>query len=200
MTEESSAEQRVYTTGQVATLCGVKTITVVRWIKRGELEAYSLPGRGDRRIPREALLRFLERNNLPVPPAIMPPSLRVLILGKEALKRRAMIKALREQHIEVRVLSESFQAGMEIEARRPDLLIVDLSCSSLDGLGIIRWVRQCKHLEAIQILAMKALSDRTLKRAHKAGADQALRGMADALTLAGFLGQRLAPRGQTAFA
>ncbi len=42
--------QDVLTTGEAARICGVNFRTVLRWIDRGLLPAYKLPGRGDRRV------------------------------------------------------------------------------------------------------------------------------------------------------
>ena len=37
----------VYTTGEIAKFVGVNFRTVIRWIERGQLDGYKLPGRGD---------------------------------------------------------------------------------------------------------------------------------------------------------
>lgn len=63
-------EKRAFTTGEIANYCGVNFRTVIRWIKRGHLNAYQLPGRGDNRIALEELVDFLERYNMPVPPEL----------------------------------------------------------------------------------------------------------------------------------
>ena len=60
-------EKQALTTGEVAKYCGVNFRTVIRWIERGHLDAYKLPGRGDNRIPVESFVDFLNNNNMPVP-------------------------------------------------------------------------------------------------------------------------------------
>ena len=59
--------KQALTTGEVAHYCGVNFRTVLRWIKRGYLNAYQLPGRGDHRIPVDGFLLFLEKHKIPVP-------------------------------------------------------------------------------------------------------------------------------------
>lgn len=52
--------QELYTTGQVARICGVAPRTVSGWFDSGLLKGYRIPGSQDRRIPREDLMVFLE--------------------------------------------------------------------------------------------------------------------------------------------
>lgn len=60
-------DKQALTTGEVAKYCGVNFRTVIRWIERGHLDAYKLPGRGDNRIPVSSFITFLQDNNMPVP-------------------------------------------------------------------------------------------------------------------------------------
>jgi excisionase family DNA binding protein len=60
-------EKRTLTTGEIAHYCGVNFRTVIRWIKRGYLNAFQLPGRGDNRVEVGDFLAFLERHNIPIP-------------------------------------------------------------------------------------------------------------------------------------
>ena len=55
----------VYTTGQVADLCGLSQQTVIRCFERGELEGFKIPGSRDRRIPEKALLKFMQKHGIP---------------------------------------------------------------------------------------------------------------------------------------
>ena len=53
------------TTGAVARHCGVSKVTVLRWIERGNLAAFRLPG-GQNRIPRDDFFAFAARHKIPV--------------------------------------------------------------------------------------------------------------------------------------
>jgi len=63
--------KQVLTTGEVAGYCGVNFRTVIRWIKRGYLTAFQLPGRGDNRVRVEDFVTFLEENRIPVPHEVL---------------------------------------------------------------------------------------------------------------------------------
>lgn len=60
------------TTGEVASFCDVNFRTVIRWIKRGHLKAYQLPGRGDNRIVIKDFLQFLVEHSMPIPDQFQP--------------------------------------------------------------------------------------------------------------------------------
>lgn len=55
----------VYTTGQIAKICGCAPRTVSKWIDRGKLNGFKLPMSDDRRVGRGDLIRFLRDNNYP---------------------------------------------------------------------------------------------------------------------------------------
>lgn len=58
---------KVYTTSQVAKLCGTTPRNVSRWFDGGRLKGYRIPGTYDKRIPAKYLLEFLKDQELPVP-------------------------------------------------------------------------------------------------------------------------------------
>ena len=57
-------------TGDVAKYCHTTVSQVIRWIKRGELKAFQIPG-GHNRITIEDFKDFLERHNIPVSDEIL---------------------------------------------------------------------------------------------------------------------------------
>lgn len=52
------ASYRIFTTGHIAKICKVAPRTVSKWCNRGIIESYRLPGSDDRRVSREALVKF----------------------------------------------------------------------------------------------------------------------------------------------
>ena len=53
------------TTGAVAKHCGVSKVTVLRWIEKGNLVAFRLPG-GQNRIHRDDFYAFADRHSIPL--------------------------------------------------------------------------------------------------------------------------------------
>jgi excisionase family DNA binding protein len=54
-----------FTTGVVARLCGVSKVTVLRWIEKGNLAAFKLPG-GQNRIHRDDFFSFARKHGIPL--------------------------------------------------------------------------------------------------------------------------------------
>ncbi len=56
----------VYSTGEVAAVCGVSGTMVRKWCDSGALPHFVVPGPGGyRRVTRAALLKFLKDNGMP---------------------------------------------------------------------------------------------------------------------------------------
>lgn len=53
------------TTGAIAKYCGVSKVTVLRWIERGELAAFRIPG-GQHRIYRDDFCVFAAKHSIPI--------------------------------------------------------------------------------------------------------------------------------------
>jgi len=53
------------TTGAVARYCGVSSVTILRWIRKGHLPAFRLP-EGHYRISRDDLSKFLRKYDIPI--------------------------------------------------------------------------------------------------------------------------------------
>jgi excisionase family DNA binding protein len=57
--------EKALTTGQVADYCHVSQVTVLKWIKKGDLKAYQIPS-GHHRILESDLKEFLEQRGMAV--------------------------------------------------------------------------------------------------------------------------------------
>lgn len=115
----------VYSPRQVAAFCGVSFRTVLRWIERGELRSYQLPGRGDHRIPAEDLLQFLTKNQFPLPVELAALGSRVLIVEPSAATAESMKFCLEQSGYECAVARTAFQAGYLLGTFRPCVVVVN---------------------------------------------------------------------------
>src|ERR1700733_7144040 len=55
----------VYTTGEAADVCKVSQQTIIRCFDSGRLQGFRVPGSKFRRIPRDALIKFMKNNATP---------------------------------------------------------------------------------------------------------------------------------------
>lgn len=169
-------EKRTLTTGEVATYCGVNFRTVIRWIKRGLLKAYQLPGRGDNRIAVDDFLDFLRENKMPVPPELRDSQRegRVLIVDDDPKVARNVQRVLRRGGFETEIAHDGFRAGILFETFLPAVMTLDLKMAGLGGLEVIRFVRSTTSLKDIKILVVSAMPRAELQQALSAGADDVL--------------------------
>jgi excisionase family DNA binding protein len=56
----------ILTTARAAKVAGVSQQTLIRWIDRGMIPGYRLPGSTHRRVVRTGLIRFLIDHGMPV--------------------------------------------------------------------------------------------------------------------------------------
>lgn len=176
-----------YSTGEIAKFCGVTLRTVIRWIERGSLNAYKLPGRGNNRVTEQELLKFLNEYQMPIPDELKPKesatesvsvaeetSNRILICDDEKPYADAIRRVLRRAGYDTRVAFSGFEAGTELMLFKPALITLDLSMPGMSGFEVVSFIREREALRDIKILVISALPDEDLRKAILLGADAAL--------------------------
>ncbi|CAM4197921.1 response regulator [Roseateles saccharophilus] len=172
-----TATSVVLTSREAGQRCGVSFRTVIRWIERGELSAYRLPGRGDYRIMLADLRAFASRYGLPDPAAAGPvpaPSDRVLIVDDDPSMARAIQRVLLAAGYKTLIANEGFQAGSLLHSFSPALMTLDLRMPGLDGFGVLRFLRDSPPRPALRVLVVSGESESSLREALELGADDAL--------------------------
>jgi excisionase family DNA binding protein len=131
--------KKVYTTGEVAEFCGVNFRTVIRWMERGKLGGYKLPGRGDHRVPEADLLKFLKANHLPVPAELESrPPRPVLLVEADSTKALALSERLAaDLELDVIKAGCGFSAGMAVVHHKPCAVIIDMDLPTIDVSAVI---------------------------------------------------------------
>lgn len=166
--------KRNLTTGDIAKLCGVNFRTVIRWIQRGHLKAFQLPGRGDNRVQVADFISFLKENNMPIPEELIPDVQRVLIVEGEEKVAGAMEKALRGAGFDTQVATDGFQAGALAGSFDPGVMIVDVGMKGVDGPQAIKVIRSDARLGLARVIALTPPTTSKKKREEllAAGADE----------------------------
>jgi excisionase family DNA binding protein len=167
----------VLTSREAGQRCGVSFRTVIRWIERGDLPAYRLPGRGDYRIALADLRDFARRHGLPEPVVASEApacSNRILIVDDEPSMARAIQRVLRPAGFETLVTADGFQAGSMLHSFAPALMTLDLQMPGLDGFGVLRFLRDSKPRPQLRVLVVSGESEQRLREARELGADETL--------------------------
>src|SRR6266571_2712562 len=147
----------VFTTGEAAKVCKVSQQTIIRCFDNGQLKGFRVPGSRFRRIPREALYRFMKDNGIPTD-ALESGKRKVLLVDDDAELVELMTKVLDEDgRFEVRIASNGFDAGMMVKEYRPDLIVLDVMLPDINGKEVCHRVRADNTLEDVRILCISGM-------------------------------------------
>lgn len=169
---KSSNIHEILTTGDIAKFCGVNYRTVNRWVQRGELKGFQLPGRGDVRVRRDDFLVFLKTHNIPVPNPFQVNEIpRILIVEDTRDMATAIQRVLQGMGLETQIAGDGFRAGVLVRDFNPHLVTLDLKIPGFSGLEVLRYIRNDPQLASIRLLVISALPEAKLQEAKEAGAD-----------------------------
>src|SRR3954454_21888826 len=147
----------VFTTGEAAKICKVSQQTIIRCFDNGQLKGFRVPGSRFRRIPREALYRFMKDNGIPTD-ALESGKRKVLLVDDDAELVELMTKVLEDDgRFEVRVANTGFDAGMMVKEYRPDLIVLYVMLPDINGKEVCHRVRADNTLEDVRILCISGM-------------------------------------------
>jgi len=149
-------QKDVLTTGEVAKICNVAPRTVSKWFDSGQLRGYRIPGSKDRRIPLNALIRFMKQHQIPTD-GLQSGQTRVLIVDPDQQIIDVLKQVMTEQaNYEVHAANSGFAAGVECEKFRPHVLLLDAHLPDADPLELCRTIKANSDLQLTRIIAMSS--------------------------------------------
>jgi excisionase family DNA binding protein len=165
----------VFTTGEAAKVCKVSQQTIIRCFDNGQLKGFRVPGSRFRRIPREALYKFMKDNGIPTE-ALESGKRKVLLVDDDVELVELISKVLEEDgRFEVRIANNGFDAGMMVKEYRPDLIILDVMLPDINGKEVCQRVRADNTLEDVRILCISGMIEEDkIQELKLAGADDFL--------------------------
>ena len=162
------------TTGDIAKYCGVNFRTVIRWIDKGHLKAFKLPGRGNNRIQVQDFLSFLQNNHMPIPEKLRQFTRRVLVVDDDPSMAETIRRTLHVARFEAKAVNSGFQAGAALSTFLPAVMTLDLQMPGLNGFDVLKFVRNDENLSRVKVLVISAADKTELHRALECGADDVL--------------------------
>ncbi len=166
---------KTLTTGDIAKMCDVNLRTVIRWIERGDLKGFKLPGRGNNRVQLEDFLQFLHQHGMPIPPELSgEDNFRILIIDDEAAVARSIGRVLRSAGYETAIANDGFQGGSLLMKQQPALVTLDLRMPGISGYDVLKFIRTTPETAATKVIVISALDHSSLQRALDEGADAVL--------------------------
>lgn len=163
-----------YTSGEVAKFTGVNFRTVIRWIERGDLKGYKLPGRGDHRVRHSDLVSFMQDNSIPLPLEWQVKVNKALVVDDDMAMASAIARVFKRQGWEVKEAYDGFQAGMLLAEFRPNIMTLDLKMPYMDGFKVLALIREKYKLHNLHVIVISAQSKEELQKALLLGADKTL--------------------------
>ena len=169
------ATKEILTTGDVAAHCHVSYETVANWIRAGKLNSFATPGR-HRRIKMEDFRVFLRQYDMPPYGEDAAVATKLLVVDDEP----EIVKLISSYFAklpgyEVESATDGFEAGIQVERFKPDLLILDLLMPQVDGFNVCKMIKSNPATSHIGILVLTGFAAReSLKRALECGADECM--------------------------
>lgn len=146
--------KKVFTSGEVADICGVSADTVSRWFDLGQIEGYRLGPGGDRRIPYDSLKKFMLAHGIPLD-RFEEGERRILVVDDDPYYLDVIPAALsRSGEYTVMVASTGFDAGALVVQSNPHLVILDIHLSDMDGRMVSARVKERPETKNTRILAI----------------------------------------------
>ncbi len=150
----------VFTTGEAAEICGLSQQTIIRCFDNGQLGGFRVPGSRFRRIPRERLIKFMKDNKIPLD-ALESDRIKVLVVDDDPDIVRMFADALKaDGRFEIRTAETGFDAGVEANRFRPDLIVLDYLLPDVNGNVVCRTIRESEELQHTRILIISGVANK----------------------------------------
>jgi len=145
---------KVFTSGEVAQICGVSADTVSRWFDLGQIQGYRLGPGGDRRIPYANLRDFMTSHGIPLE-RLEDEERSILVVDDDPyyLDIISAVLAKLGDH-KIHVASTGFDAGAQVVDFNPHLVILDIHLSDMDGRMVCQRVKSRPETRNTRILAI----------------------------------------------
>ncbi len=165
----------VFTTGEAAKVCKVSQQTIIRCFDSGQLKGFRVPGSRFRRIPRDALYRFMKENGIPTD-ALESGRRRVLIVDDDQAVVDLISEVLAaDARFETKVVNNGFGAGILAKEYHPDLIILDVMLPDINGQQVCEILRKDSTTSDIKIICISGMIEEDkIQELRASGADDFL--------------------------
>lgn len=153
-------------TAKAAQTLGTSVQTIQRWVDRGYLRGWRTPG-GHRRVDLASVREVQERAR-PQVAAAHPPvgggAPRVMIVddSPDDLELLSAVAKAVLPRAELLLMSNGFAALAALGQQPPDLLITDVAMPGIDGIEMIRSLRNVPRLAALPVIAISSYTTQEL--------------------------------------
>jgi excisionase family DNA binding protein len=164
----------ILTVSQASKYCKVSSKTIINWIDAGYIKAYKTVG-GHRRIKKEDLDQFLREKGMPLPegPKVEERK-KILVVDDDKIIVETIVQSLEEDEFGYEMISASdgFEAGLQVNHFKPDLLILDIMMPDINGYEVCQKIKTNPDSKNTKIIVLSAyLDDDAFTQMKEYGAD-----------------------------
>lgn len=164
----------VFTVFTASKHCKVASKTIINWIDAGHIKAYRTPG-GHRRINRKDLEAFMQKQGIPIPEIVVVDNRKkILVVDDDPIIVESIVQCLEEDEHDYEVISaaDGFEAGLQVNHFKPDLLILDIMMPDIKGFDVCKKIKSTIETKDTKIVILSAyLDDEKFARMKEYGAD-----------------------------
>ena len=147
----------LFTTGEAAEICKVSQQTIIRCFDAGKLEGFRVPGSKFRRIPRQSLIKFMKEHNIPLD-SFDSGKRKILIVDDDAEIVELMVDVLmRDGRFEIRTAASGYDAGIQTQRFRPDLILLDYMLPDVNGNVVCQTIKKNPEFEDTKIVIVSGV-------------------------------------------
>jgi excisionase family DNA binding protein len=149
--------KEVYSTGEAAKVCRVSQQTIIRCFDAGKLQGFYVPGSRFRRIPRDALVKFMKDNGIPIS-NLDTGKKKVLVVDDEPDIVELLVDSLqRDGRFEVKTASSGYDAGLLTQMFHPDVIVLDYMLSDINADVVTKTIKSNPSLEDTRIIIISGM-------------------------------------------
>ena len=147
----------LFTTGEAAEICKVSQQTIIRCFDSGRLEGFRIPGSKFRRIPRQSLVKFMKDNKIPLDKLESGKRKVLIVDDDEEIVELIVDVLIRDGRFETRSASSGYEAGIETQQFRPDLILLDYMLPDVNGNIVCQTIKKNPEFENIKIIVVSGV-------------------------------------------
>lgn len=144
------------TSHEVGVLLQLNASTVVKWVNDGILPAYRTAG-GHRRIRSADLLVFLKEQGMFIPKQLRGAGPRkVFMVDDDKAYLQSMQRGMRnhKDKVDLTIIDNGIEALLRLGSERPDALVLDVNMPNLDGIEVLKRVKENETTKAVEVIVI----------------------------------------------
>lgn len=164
-------DKEFLTPNEAARLLMVSPITIRQWAQKGILAAQTTAG-GHRRFSRHVIEAFARERGIDVPGT--NPSLLIVDDNHQLNDYLVALFSAEVPGLEIHAAYDGFDAGRQVQAHRPTVVLLDVMMPGIDGVEVCRRLKADPQTAGIRVVAMTGHHTPELERRILAAGAQVL--------------------------